>query len=287
MKRVAWIVVGAAIALGALGCSSDSDGTSAPAPSTAAATTSTTSIASLLDPGDKYVALGSSIASGFGISVQSTNCGRSSRSYPQLIAAEYDLELTDVTCGAAIIPNVVDTEQAGHPPQLDAVSKDTKLVTVTVGGNDIIYNGTAVACGDPTTECRAPDGLPSKLATTRTALKDMLDKIEAAAPEAVIVFVTYPREVPEGNCPALSFSDEEAAVVRDLGEKLEAIFVDVVQPTGVVFVDPYVEPGDHTGCAPPSERWTAGHDATDGFAYHPTVLGHEVMARMIVDALGN
>ena len=114
----------------------------------------------------------------------------------------------------------------------------------------------------------------------------MIDKLKAAAPSATIVFVTYPREVPAGNCPALSFTDEEAAAVRDMGAKLEKAFVDVVRPTGVVFVDPYVRPGDHTGCAPASQRWTAGHIAPDGFPYHPTALGHEVMAQMISAALG-
>jgi hypothetical protein len=115
----------------------------------------------------------------------------------------------------------------------------------------------------------------------------MLDALQAAAPSAVIVFITYPREVPDGNCAALSFTDGEATVVREMGAKLEQVFVDAVQRRHpeVVFVDPYVEPGDHTGCAPASERWTAGHVATDGFAYHPTALGHEVMARMIAAAL--
>lgn len=76
-------------------------------------------------------------------------------------------------------------------------------------------------------------------------------------------------------------------MVGSMGTKLEALFVDVMQPDGVVFVDPYVAPGDHTGCAPAAERWTAGQVPDDGFAYHPTALGHEVMARMIADQLGS
>ena len=39
-----------------------------------------------LKPGNLYVSLGSSIASGYGISVQSTSCGRSSRDYGQVVA---------------------------------------------------------------------------------------------------------------------------------------------------------------------------------------------------------
>jgi lysophospholipase L1-like esterase len=220
--------------------------------------------------------------------VQSTNCGRSSRNYPKLIAARFKLKLVDVTCGAATIPNVLDTPQGAAPPQINAVTRDTKLVTISVGGNDITYNGTAVACGDPTNVCTAPAGLDASVASTRAALATLIERVKAAAPKATIVFVTYPREVPaDKNCPALSYTDGEAAIVRSLGANLESLFVEVVEPTGVVFVDPYVAKGDHTGCAPAAERWTAGHVPDDGFAYHPTVLGHEVMAAMLAKALGD
>jgi lysophospholipase L1-like esterase len=220
--------------------------------------------------------------------VQSTSCGRSNRNYPHLIAARFKLKLVDVTCGAATIPNVLDTPQGSFAPQINVVTPSTKLVTITVGGNDIGYNGTAVACGDLTSVCTAPANLNASVASTRIALKTLIDRLKAAAPKATIVFVTYPREVPaDKNCPALSFTDAEAALVRSMGKNLEALFVDVVKPTGVVFVDPYVAPGDHTGCAPAPERWTAGHIPDDGFAYHPTALGHEVMAAMIAKALGD
>jgi lysophospholipase L1-like esterase len=278
-------------ALLAVGCGSDhGSATPTTADTTSSAphqsTITTTTSGSTLAPGDKYVALGSSIASGFGISVQSTSCGRSNRDYPQLVASRYRLALTDVTCGAATIPNVVDTPQGDNPPQLQSVTADTRLVTVSVGGNDIGYNGTAVSCGDPATVCTAPATLQSKLAILPTALGSMIAKIRAAAPSATIAFVTYPREVPDGNCPALGFSDEEATVVRSMGEQLESIFVKVMKTEDAVFVDPYVAPGDHTGCATPDQRWTSGKVPDDGFAYHPTALGHQIMAQMIAHELG-
>jgi lysophospholipase L1-like esterase len=220
--------------------------------------------------------------------VQSATCGRSSRNYPKLITARFKLKLVDVTCGAATIPNVLDTPQGAEPPQINAVTRDTRLITISVGGNDITYNGTAVACGDPANVCTAPAGLDASVASTRAALATLIERVKAAAPNATIVFVTYPREVPpDKNCPELSYTDGEAAIVRSLGAKLEALFVDVVEPTGVVFVDPYVAKGDHTGCAPAAQRWTAGHVPDDGFAYHPTALGHQVMAAMIAKALGD
>ena len=105
-----------------------------------------------------------------------------------------------------------------------------------------------------------------------------------------VVFVTYPREVPAGiNCPATGFTNSGAAVVRSMGQMLENAFVQVVKPLGVIFVDPYAVPGDHTVCAPPSQRWTQGAKyvfGVTGFAHHPTALGHRVMAQMIIKALG-
>lgn len=243
-----------------------------------------------LRAGDLYVSLGSSIASGYGISVQSTSCGRSSRDYGQLVAKHFHLHLVDVSCGAATIPNVVDTPQGSNPPQLSFVTPATKLVTVAVGGNDIQYNATAVECDNPTT-CAAPPNLADMVANMRSALKTMIEKIKAAAPSATIVFVTYPREVPAGiNCPALGFTDSGAEVVRSMGQMLENAFVQVVKPlSGVIFVDPYSVKGDHTVCGPPAQRWTQGSKyvyGVTGFAHHPTALGHKAMAQMIIKDLG-
>jgi lysophospholipase L1-like esterase len=201
-----------------------------------------------------------------------------------------DLGTVDASCGAAVIPNVVDTPQGTNPPQLTFVTPATKLVTVAVGGNDIDYNATAVECDNPAT-CTAPPNLAALVANMRVSLKAMIAKIKSAAPSATIVFVTYPREVPAGiNCPALAFTDSGAAIVRSMGQMLENAFVQVVKPLkGVKFVDPYAVPGDHTVCAKPSQEWTQGAKyvfGVTGFAHHPTALGHKVMAQMIIKALG-
>lgn len=236
--------------------------------------------------GDLYVSLGSSIASGFGIEVQTPPCGRSTRSFPPQVAKRFKLELVDVSCGAASIPHVLSTPQGESPPQITVVTPDTKLITIAIGGNDIGYNGTALGCGDPATVCSAPTTLETDLVEARAALEDMLDQLESAAPKATIVFVTYPREFPrEGNCPALNYTDEEADVMRSMGVQLQEMFLDVAKRPGIVFVDPYSVRGDHTACAAPAQQWTAGNQVTDGFAYHPTALGHEVMAKMIIKAL--
>lgn len=276
------------LAVVAVGCSSDDADEGAADGSTSSSTSSTTAAPAVagVAAGDRYVALGSSIASGFGISEQSTSCGRSTRNYPRLIAAELELELVDVTCGGAQIRHVVDEPQGDNPPQIEAVTAETKLITVTVGGNDIAYNATALGCGDPAGVCTPPATLEQDVVSTRAALTSMVEELADRAPDATIVLVTYPREVPAtGNCPELSFTDAEVEVVRDMGERLQELFLDLAEETGVVLVDPYGQPGEHTGCAPQAERWVSGSVADDGFAYHPTALGHRVMADLVLDRL--
>jgi lysophospholipase L1-like esterase len=242
---------------------------------------------SKLQPGDTYVSLGSSLASGFGIANQSASCGRSDKDYGQLVAAKYELQLDDVSCGAAVVPNVVDTPQGDNPPQIDAVTADTKLITIGLGGNDIGYNGTALACGDPTTTCSAPASLAADEAALPAKLNTMIAAVRAKAPKATIVVVTYPREFPKENCTALSLTDDELAILQQMGASVERSLVAAAKKSHVLLADPYAQRGDHTACAPASQRWTNGKDvaAGAGFAYHPTALGHEEMAALIGTAL--
>ena len=165
MTRATSLLLASALVTGISACSSGSSkaavapSTSTLPPTTTATAPTTTTAAPKVQSGDRYVSLGSSIASGYGIANQSTFCGRSDRDYAHLVATKLGLALTDVSCGAAVIPNVLDRPQSTAPPQIDAVTPDTKLITISVGGNDINLNGTAVRCGDPTTVCQPPPTL--------------------------------------------------------------------------------------------------------------------------------
>ena len=274
MKRVAVLMVVATLALGAAGWSS-----------TATAASTKPSKVVKLKQGDVYVSLGSSLASGFGIATQSTSCGRSDKSYGPLVAAKYGLQLVDVSCGAATVPNVMDTPQGDNPPQLESVPANAKLITIGLGGNDIAYNGTALSCGDPTTVCSAPATLAADETALPGKLDAMLAAVKAKAPAATIVVVTYPREFPQTNCPALSLDDQELTMLQQMGASVEKALVDSAKKAKVLLADPYAQKGDHTACAPESTRWAAGKDVTDGFAYHPTALGHQKMAALIAKSL--
>ena len=276
------MLVSAALAVGALWCSAAATDAAASAP-----TSRSSKPAKTLHKGDLYVSVGSSMASGFGIANQSTDCGRSDRSYAHIVAAKYKLQLVDVSCGGAVIPNVLDAPQGDHPPQIDAVTAKTKLITIGLGGNDIGYNATALNCGNPATVCSAPSTLAADEAALPGKLDTMIAELKARAPSAIIVLVTYPREIPKTNCPAMSFTDQELAILQQMGATVEKDLVGAAHRAHLLLADPYAPRGDHTACAPTSTQWAAGHVVADGdgFPYHPTPLGHQVMASLIIQAL--
>jgi lysophospholipase L1-like esterase len=245
-----------------------------------------------LPRGSQYVALGSSYAAGFGIMPQEPNagaCGRSLIDYPHLVANRLDLRLDDVTCGGAVTANALDTSQGSAPPQIDAVTPETRLVTMTIGGNDVNYVGTAIVCGQPNSTC-VTKANPAQTNAAFTALPGslaaLIQAIRSKAPSAIIVLVTYVRIVPPTACPALHYTPGARRLVASMGSRLENVFVKVARTNHIRLVDPYVLGASHGPCAKGANKWVAGLVATNGFEYHPTASGHQEMARLIEKQLG-
>lgn len=225
-------------------------------------------------PNARYIALGSSFASGAGIATETTDCRRSDHSYPHLVAASLTLELVDATCAGATTADVVAA--------LDAVTAETKLVTLTVGGNDIGYNASADACARPTT-CTVDHSAISTLAASLTTL---IDAIRGAAPDATIVLVTYPRIVPAEPCAALSFATAEATAVADLGVALQYTFLSVADQKKIRIADAYAASAGHGPCAAADARWIDGATVAEpALPFHPTAAGHAAMSALVLDAL--
>jgi len=245
-----------------------------------------------LPSGASYVAMGSSFAAGLGILDQLGACGRSDHNYPHLVAAALDLKLTDVSCSGATTDHILDTSQNGAPPQIEAVTADTALVTVTIGGNDIRFTASTFACTRQPADAHcaanldqaaiddAVSQLPARLAAT-------FDAIEARAPQAVIVLVTYPRVFPDDavSCSELELSADDTAYLAALGQRLEDTSVSVAASRGIPIADAYVLGNEHGPCAP-AERWVNGASVgQSGAPFHPTAEGHIAMSELVLAAL--
>jgi lysophospholipase L1-like esterase len=255
--------------------------------------TSAASESATVPPGSQYAAMGSSYAAGFGIQPLEPGagaCGRSLIDYPHLVAAKLHLQLNDLSCGGAVIANALRKPQGSNPPQIEAVTSKTRLVTMTIGGNDVGYIATAIACGQPNSTCAATANQAQINAAFKAlpgALTKLIQAVRTRAPSATIVLVTYPRLVPPTPCPALHYTAAAARLVGSMGSRLEQVFVTVAKADHVRLADPYVLGATHGPCATGTNKWVAGLVPSNGFEYHPTAAGHQEMAQLVEGALGS
>ncbi|MGN2638240.1 SGNH/GDSL hydrolase family protein [Nocardia takedensis] len=252
--------------------------------------------------GTRYVALGSSYAAGPGIlPVSDVGCGRSGRNYPHQLAAALELDLVDVSSAGATTAEVIDRPQrlpcgTVVPPQLRAVTAETRLVTVTIGGNDLGMIGGLLARsrGRLVTSGRArppEDRVAGGVDAFRTAaefaaversITEIVRRVRAEAPHARVLLVEYlpilPASGPLRHDIPLTVRD--AVHHRHIYAGLLAATRAAADATGA---DAVRVPGaeNHTICTP--VPWVHGYgDNPDVTAYHPTLAGMTAVAHHLI-----
>jgi len=255
---------------------------------------------------ERYVALGDSFTSGAGLPETLPNavgCGQSELNYPRLVAKAIGARLTDVSCGSATTESGTEPQaQAAaepRPPQLDAVTKGTDVVTVSLGGNDfswylgVMFSCTTIAATDPTgSPCErkgtAPESdltaLPPRIGDRLEAL---LDEVHRRAPEARVLLVGYPQLVPaRGTCPELPLAAGDYAFVRAQWEAMDTAMRQAAVAAGATYVEVLAPSEGHDVCAG-DDAWVNGVDARPGVAapYHPVAAGQAAVAELVVRAL--
>jgi lysophospholipase L1-like esterase len=138
----------------------------------------------------RYVALGDSYAAGQGAPPYDldTACKRSSKGYPALLAAEKHVRLeANETCSGAKTADVAKQLLALNPAQ-------TRLVTLTVGANDLDVSGVARTCIATPAKCEeAILDARTRLTQLGSDLTDMYAQVANEAPKALIVVTGYPQ----------------------------------------------------------------------------------------------
>ncbi len=167
------------------------------------------------DPGP-YVALGDSYTAAPLVPTQHGNpiaCFRSTNNYPSVVARALGVaRFHDESCSSAETKHMTATQSVPlggtHQPQFDALSADSKLVTVGIGGNDAGLVGVALKCLQlgvlaPTgTACRsfyAPggnDSIAARIVATAPRIAAVLQGIHARSPQARVAIVGYPDVAP-------------------------------------------------------------------------------------------
>lgn len=255
----------------------------------------------------RYVALGDSYASGPFIPAMRTDpvgCARSDHNYPSDLERALDVPaFVDVSCGGATTADMTASQSVllgSNPPQFTALTADTDLVTVTIGGNDIGFSSIATTCaelsftdpfGNPCQRHYTAGGTDQLAAAiTRTAPKidAVLDGIRSRAPKATIVLVGYLRILPPavGCWPIMPIAVGDVPYLDSIEHQLNAMLGRQAASNGVLFVNPGVTTG-HDVCQLPGTKWVEGFIPTEpAFPIHPNARGMQHVADLVLGRLG-
>lgn len=247
-------------------------------------------------PGQRYVAMGSSYAAGAGIGrlVAETplRCGRTDNNYPHLIAARMSLNLVDVSCGGATTAHILGRWNE-LPPQLDAVTPDTKLVTVTIGGNDLNYvrNLMIATCGKaagmmpPVGQICQPPTWPSdsNYVSLEQHLRQIAQEVRRRAPQAKLVFIDYLRILPDrGGCMVLPLDKTQMAAARRTFRHMAEATARSAAAEGAMLLSAGKLSRGHDACS--TVPWSAGYPGKPA-SWHPTAAGHLAIANALAQLL--
>lgn len=253
--------------------------------------------------GAKFVAMGSSYAAGPGIpsyyEAEPAPCYRSDENYAHLLAKRMGLALSDVSCSGATTLHLTGPRN-DLPPQLDSVDADTRLVTITIGGNDLGYMTQlfAMSCFGLARETNAKaDCSPIPAALTEQNYADLAARMDAIAkdvhrraPQARLVFVDYLSVLPQqGGCAAAPLTASESDTVRVVARRLAAITAKAATDNGADVIRASALSQAHSACAP--DAWMNGYPRPDapiaGAGYHPNTMGMIAIADALEVLLRN
>jgi lysophospholipase L1-like esterase len=255
--------------------------------------------------GGVYVALGDSYTAGPLILPQSDllTCARSSVDYPGLLARALQVAtLRDVSCSGATSTDFTQS-QAGqvsgtNPPQYDALSADTTLVTVGIGGNDIGLFGLAESCINVLPaplgkSCAAKytaggvDVYSQKIAAFAATYATIIDTVHQRAPQAKVLMVGYPTAIRNGGCfPKQPILAPDATYIQAKIDELNAAMAQQAAAHGATYVDLRSSSVGHDACAASDLRWVEGIvPHTDAFPLHPNELSMQNATQVITAEL--
>ncbi|MET8703462.1 SGNH/GDSL hydrolase family protein [Kitasatospora sp. NPDC004723] len=275
-------------------------------------------------PTGPYVALGDSYTSGLKISPQQEaepkGCSRSAVNYPSLVAKALGLSgdrFHDVSCSGARTGDLTgaqSTDGGSNPPQLDALTPATRLVTIGIGGNDAGFMDVVGQCAKENlvdalrglvgsdraaAPCRdsyaAADGggdqVQRKVDAAGERLGQQLKEIKRRAPQARVYVVGYPALLPAdpASCVPVLGSTVAGGDLGFLVEKeqqLNTMLKRRAEAAGAVFVDLAAPSAGHDMCAGESARWVEPPFPAHGLAaIHPNAKGQEGAAEAVLKAV--
>lgn len=250
----------------------------------------------------RYVAMGDSYSAASGVQPPDPEadprCARSLVNYPHVIEgrlrrAGQAVRMRDVTCGGADTFDYFTAQYDGVPRQLDALGRRTRLVTMTIGGNnESVFINSIIGCGQAgaTTAgqgspCRDQYGrsfVRTIREQTRPALKRALRAVHRNAPKARVAVLGYPWIMPRevGCYPQMPVAEGDVPYLRNIQRVLNNTVRRAADRTGSTYVDFTKVSEGHDACQEIGTRWIEPvNGGTNPVVVHPNALGERKMAR--------
>ena len=266
-------------------------------------TTATSGAAQAAATPQVYVALGDSMASGPLIPDPTGQlaCGRSTHNYAHDMAASLGIPvLRDVTCSGASTFHMTNPQPlsiagvaAGTaPPQFDALTADTTLVTLTIGGNDVGLVGVAQDCmqlNPFAAPCKGKyvvngvDSVAARSDAFAPKLAAVLAGIHQRSPQARVLVTGYGDYIKAGGCwPVEPLLGSDATWLQSEVDYLNSVIASTSASNGATYVDVRTPSAGHDSCQGEGSRWVEGYVPLSPAApLHPNQAGEAAYARIV------
>jgi len=248
-----------------------------------------------------WAGLGDSYAAGPLIPNQQLSplgCLRSDHNFAHLAAAALGRSLADASCSGAKTDDMTapqDVTPGQNPPQFNALTTDTQIVTLQIGGNDIGFTSILENCATANPfahPCRDKyvvndhDTLADKIAATAPKVATVLQGIHARSPGARVFVVNYAAILPEtgsGCWPQVPIAFSDVPYLRSVEKNLNAMLAQQAAANGARIVDDYAASIGRDACKSSSTRWVEPLVPANAAApFHPNARGEAGIAAEVV-----
>jgi len=253
-----------------------------------------------------WAGLGDSYAAGPLIPNQQLNplgCLRSDHNFAHLAAAALGKSLADASCSGAKTDDMTraqDVTPGPNPPQFNALTPTTQIVTLQIAGNDIGFTSIIQNCATANPfahPCRdryvvnGHDTLAEKIAATAPKVAAVLQGIHTLSPTAHVFVVNYAAILPEtgiGCWPQVPIAFSDVAYLRSVEKNLNAMLAQQAALNGARIVDDYTASIGRDACKSPSTRWVEPLvPANLAAPFHPNARGEAGIAAVVVSAVSS
>jgi lysophospholipase L1-like esterase len=206
------------------------------------------------------IALGDSYGSGTGAGDYldgtgvADGCWRSANSYSENLVAGLresgrQVNFTNVTCSGASTATMSQTFK-GEPPQLDALTRRTNVVFLSVGTSDVDFAGYGLQCVAGDCSGQVTQDQLAKLPAMGQNVSALLGEVRTRSPRAEIVMTGYGSQLTAGEnapdvpldalCDPGFFSAQERVEGNQVASGIDATLRQAARRAHVTYVSPYL-----------------------------------------------